>query len=196
MLNPMSEITQLLSQVEDGDPAAADQLLPLVYTELRKLAEISLAREAPGQTLQPTALVHEAFLRLVGSHDGSHDGQQWNGRAHFFGAAAQAMRRILVEQARRKKSLKAGGDRDRQALVEFPGRPAANPLELLALHEALLKLAERDARKAKLVELRFFAGLTNQEAAAALGISTTTANEDWRYARSWLRVEMEGGGSA
>ena len=182
----MTDLTYILRQIEDGDPSAARDLLPLVYGELRELAEARLAREKPGQTLQPTALVHEAYLRLVDSDQAD----QWNGRGHFFGAAAEAMRRILIEQARRKKSRKAGGDRQRLSSDDVEGRPAGDPIDLLALDEALRMLAQKDPRKAKLVELRFFAGLTNQQAAEILGISTSTADEDWRYAKSWLRVEM------
>ena len=182
----MTDVTQILRQIEQGDPSAARDLLPLVYGELRTLAEAKLAREKPGQTLQPTALVHEAYLRLVDPNQAD----RWNGRSHFFGAAAEAMRRILIEQARRKKSLKAGGDRQRVSPEELDAPQVSDPLDLLALNDALLKLAEKDARKAKLVELRFFAGLTNQQAAEVLGVSTSTADQDWRYAKSWLRVEM------
>ena len=188
----MSDVTRILSVVEHGDPHAAEQLLPLVYDELRKLAAHRLAREAPGQTLQATALVHEAYVRLV-------DGEQikdWDGRGHFFAAAAEAMRRILVERARHKKSLKAGGGRQR---VELAGvEPVAEEPcdDLLGLDAALEKLEQKDKRKADLVKLRFFAGLTNEQAAQALGISASTADNDWAYARSWLRLEIgrEAGG--
>jgi RNA polymerase sigma factor (TIGR02999 family) len=165
--------------------------LALVYDELRKLAAAKLAKEKPGQTLQATALVHEAYLRLVDVEKAQH----WNSRGHFFGAAAEAMRRIMVENSRRKKSLKAGGDRQRVASAEIENGKEVDSLDLLALHEALLKLAEKDARKAKLVELRFFAGLTNAQAAEVLGISASTADEDWRYAKSWLGVELGAAGN-
>lgn len=188
----MSDFTQILSQIENGDPTTAKQLLELVYDELRKLAAAKLSKEKSGQTLQATALVHEAYLRLV---DDEHT-QQWNNRAHFFGAAAEAMRRILVENSRRKKSLKAGGNRQRVASAEIEDGKEVDSLDLLALHDALLKLAEKDARKARLVELRFFAGLTNAQAADVLDISASTADADWRYARSWLRVEMGEAGNA
>ena len=187
----MSEFMHILSRIENGDPATAKQLLELVYDELRKLAAAKLSKERSGQTLQATALVHEAYLRLVDGEKGQH----WNSRGHFFGAAAEAMRRILVENSRRKKSLKAGGDRQRVAFAEIENGKEVDSLELLALHEALLKLAEKDARKAKLVELRFFAGLTNVQAAELLEISASTADADWRYAKSWLRVEMGEAGS-
>jgi RNA polymerase sigma factor (TIGR02999 family) len=185
-LPPTSDVTRLLSQIGGGDGQAAEQLLPLVYDELRKLAAAKLAQEKPGQTLQATALVHEAYLRLVDVEKAVH----WNSRGHFFGAAAEAMRRILVEQARRKNRSKAGGDRQR---VEMPAiEPAVSGpnLDVLALNEALDKLAAQDSRKAELVKLRFFAGLTNEQAASALGIATSTADADWDYAKCWLRVEM------
>jgi RNA polymerase sigma factor (TIGR02999 family) len=185
----MSEVTRILSAAEQGDPRAAEQLLPLVYDELRKLAATRLASEAPGHTLQPTALVHEAYVRLVGSDPG----QSWNGRGHFFAAAAEAMRRILVEAARRKRSLRQGGDRRRVELADV--EPAGEPqdLDLLALDEALDRFARTDPRKAELVKLRYFAGLTIEQAAAALGVSTSTANNDWAYAKSWLRVALDVG---
>ncbi len=182
----MSDVTRILSVIEQGDPAAAEQLLPLVYDELRKLAAARLAQEKPGQTLQATALVHEAYLRLVDVGTA----QSWNSRGHFFAAAAEAMRRILVEQARYKKSAKAGGQLRR---VELNGEQLASPnrkVDLLALDEALDKLAGHDRRKAELVKLRFFAGLTLREAAAALGVAESTADADWAYAKSWLRVEL------
>jgi RNA polymerase sigma factor (TIGR02999 family) len=184
----MSEVTDILSTIEHGDPHAADQLLPLVYDELRRLAKQKLAREKPGQTLDATALVHEAYLRLVDTDTVQH----WNSRWHFFAAAAEAMRRILVERARHQRSLKAGGGRHRLALADI--EPAAPPpsVDLLALNEALDKLERHDARKAALVKLRFFAGLTIAQAAQALDIATSTADEDWAYARSWLRLELEG----
>lgn len=182
----MHEVTRILSAIEQGDPSAADQLLPLVYDELRKLAAQKLAQEKPGQTLQATALVHEAYLRLVDVDNR----QAWDSRGHFFAAAAEAMRRILVERARHHKTLKAGGDRRRIEVneVEVLADPSGD--ELLALHEALDKLEGKNRRKAEVVKLRFFAGLTNEQAAAALGISTSTADNDWAYARSWLRLEM------
>lgn len=188
----MNQITRILSAVQHGDPAAAGELLPLVYHELRKLAAQRVADEKPGQTLQATALVHEAYLRLV---DVAHP-QQWNGRGHFFAAAAEAMRRILIENARRGHSLKAGGDRQRIELAQVEvAVPGGGPdLDLLALDEALEKLRLKDPRQADLVNLRFFAGLTNDEAAAVLGISPSTADSDWAYARCWLRLEMGGRG--
>ena len=184
----MSDVSRILAQVEQGHPAAADQLLPLVYDELRKLAAAKLAHERPGQTLQATALVHEAFLRLVSNGKD----QAWNSRGHFFAAAAEAMRRILVEQARRKRTPKAGGDLQRVELVTVELLAEGPRLDLLALDEALTKLEAKDRRKAELVKLRFFAGLTNEQAAEALGIATSTADADWSYAKSWLRVELSG----
>jgi RNA polymerase sigma factor (TIGR02999 family) len=185
----MSEITVLLTAIEQGDPHAASQLLPLVYEELRRLAGRKLAREQPGQTLEATALVHEAYLRLVGEDPRAH----WDGRGHFFAAAAEAMRRILVEGARRKHSLERGGGRSRQALDEAQLAAPQPQEDLLALDEALDRLAARDPVKAQLVQLRYFAGLTVEEAARALGISPTTAERYWTYARAWLRREMSGG---
>jgi RNA polymerase sigma factor (TIGR02999 family) len=185
----MSDVTRLLTAINQGDPRAAEQLLPLVYSELRRLAATKMTREAPGQTLQATALVHEAYLRLAGGGQP----QDWNGRGHFFGAAAEAMRRILVERARHKQSRKAGGGGRRQELPDIELAVAGPHLDLLALHEALTKLEQQDKRRADLVKLRFFAGLTIAEAAAALGISESTADNDWAYARSWLRLEIEGG---
>jgi RNA polymerase sigma factor (TIGR02999 family) len=186
----MSDVTRLLCAIDQGDPRAAEQLLPLVYGELRRLAATKMAREAPGQTLQATALVHEAYLRLL---DGGGQPQDWNGRGHFFAAAAEAMRRILVERARHKQSLKAGGGRRRQELPDIELAVAGPRLDLLALHEALTKLEQQDRRRAELVKLRFFTGLTIAEAAQVLGVSESTADNDWAYARSWLRLEMEGG---
>jgi RNA polymerase sigma factor (TIGR02999 family) len=178
----MADVTRLLDAAAAGDPKAAADLLPLVYDELRKLAAARLAAERPGQTLQPTALVHEAYLRLVG------EGQprDWNGRGHFFGAAAEAMRRILVESARRKHGPKRGGHLRRRDLS--PEHPAVedDPERLLALDEALERLAAVEPRAAEVVKLRYFAGLTVPEAAAALGISPRTADGDWAYARAWL----------
>jgi RNA polymerase sigma factor (TIGR02999 family) len=181
----MTEVTRILNAIGQGDPLAAEQLLPLVYGELRTLAAQRLAREKPGQTLQPTALVHEAYLRLVGKGDGPH----WEGRGHFFAAAAEAMRRILVERARRKRSGKQGGGRVWQevALDDFPVENPRDPLEVLAVHEALDQLAQKAPRKAQLVKLRYFLGCTMAEAAQILGIAHATAEEDWTYARAWLR---------
>jgi RNA polymerase sigma factor (TIGR02999 family) len=184
----MSEVTRILSAIEQGDPQAAEQLLPLVYDELRRLAVERLAHEKPGQTLQATALVHEAYLRLV---DVDHP-QDWNGRGHFFGAAAEAMRRILIDRARHKQTHKAGGDRCRLNLDDIePTLTEDNDDRLLVLDEALRRLELEDPRKAELVKLRFFAGLTVEQAAAALGVSLSTAAKDWTYARSWLRVAID-----
>jgi RNA polymerase sigma factor (TIGR02999 family) len=184
----MSDVTQILNAIDQGDPKAAEQLLPLVYDELRKLAGQKLAQEKPGQTLQATALVHEAYLRLVVGGQS----RQWDSRGHFFVAAAEAMRRILVERARHKSSLKAGGDRRRLELTEIEVLAGGPDIDLLALNEALDKLGRQDPRKAEVVKLRFFAGLSNEDAAAALGISTSTAENDWAYARCWLRLAIEG----
>jgi RNA polymerase sigma factor (TIGR02999 family) len=187
----MNEVTRVLSAIEEGDPHAAEQLLPLVYQELRKLAAQKLAHQKPGQTLEATALVHEAYLRLVGSADASAPRvQHWDSRGHFFAAAAEAMRRILVERARHKRSLKAGGDHRRVELADVEAPANVPSDDLLALHEALEKLETQDRRKAELVKLRYFAGLTNGQAASVLGISTSTADNDWAYARSWLRLEI------
>jgi RNA polymerase sigma factor (TIGR02999 family) len=185
----MSDVTQLLNAIEQGDPQAASQLLPLVYDELRRLAAQKLAGEAVGQTLQPTALVHEAYLRLVGA-DG---GPDWDDRGHFFAAAAEAMRRILVENARRKRSLKRGGDFQRHALDDV--QPAARQPDddLLAIDEALSKFAGKDPRKAELVKLRFFGGCTGEQAARLLGISPATGERWWAYVRAWLHREIRGG---
>jgi RNA polymerase sigma factor (TIGR02999 family) len=182
----MSEVTRLLSAIEQGDPQAAAHLLPLVYDELRKLAASRLAQEKPGQTLDATALVHEAYLRLVDA-DGA---EQWNSRGHFFAAAAEAMRRILVEQARRKDRIKYGGEHQRVDLESGCLVSAAPSLDLLALDQALSRLAETEPAKAELVKLRFFAGLTMPEAAAALGISLATAERYWTFAKSWLYAEL------
>jgi RNA polymerase sigma factor (TIGR02999 family) len=183
----MSEVTRVLSAIEKGDPQAAEQLLPLVYEELRNLAAERLVNEKPGQTLQATALVHEAYLRLV---DCEHI-QQWNSRGHFFSAAAEAMRRILIDRARHKRSVKAGGTRLRQELPDIEAPSAEPEVDVLALDEALQKLEKQDERKAKLVKLRFFARLTIEQAAQVLGIATSTAQNDWAYARYWLRLEIE-----
>lgn len=183
----MNDVTKLMAVVGPDDPRASEELLAHVYDELRKLANHRLAREAIGQTLQATALVHEAYLRLVNAHKGEH----WNSRGHFFGAAAEAMRRILVDRARHKRSLKAGGEFRRQPLSEIQPAVGGPDLDLLALNEALDKLTTRDPRAAELVKLRFFTGLTIEKAAEVLGVSTTTAENDWAHARCWLRLEME-----
>ena len=188
----MNDVTQILSAIEQGDLGAAEKLLPLVYNELRTLASLRLAREAPGQSLQTSDLVHEAYLRIV-----RQDAQaQWESRAHFFGAAAEAMRRILVEEARRKKRLKHGGDRLRVDLdaVDFLAEGPSEDLE--ALDEALTKLAAEDPNKAELVKLRFFAGLTMTEIARVLKISLATAERHWTYARTWLYAELKDRGDA
>ena len=177
----MSEVSQLLTAIERGDPHAAEQLLPLVYDELRRLAARKLSHEAPGQTLTATALVHEAYLRLVGHGEGPH----WDGRGHFFAAAAESMRRILVEAARRKSRRKRGGALRR---IELADTPSPEPdKDLIALDEALTRLAGEDAVAAKVVELRQFAGLGHEDVAAALGITVYLARQKWTYARAWLR---------
>ncbi|QDV20027.1 RNA polymerase sigma factor SigL [Gimesia panareensis] len=184
----MSEFTEILQAIEGGDPLAADRLLPLVYDELRRLAAAHLANEQPGQTLQPTALVHEAYLRLVGGANPD----QWNSRGHFLGAAAIAIRRILVDNARRKQSLKRGGGMTRQQMDEEVGIALTEPREdLLALNEALDKLALSHSQAAELVQLHYFAGLTLDEAADYLGIGPRTGRRLWSYARAWLRREMQ-----
>jgi RNA polymerase sigma factor (TIGR02999 family) len=185
----MSEVTRILSDVAGGDAHAAAQLLPLVYDELRKLATAQLAREAPGNTLGPTALVHEAYLRLVGPDESVH----WDGRGHFFAAAATAMRRILIDRARQKQRVVHGGGRQRQELHPDLAAAPEDDDQLLALDSALASLAERDPVKARLVELRYFAGLTGDQAAQVLGISPKTADRYWAYARAWLRRAMEDG---
>jgi len=184
----MSDVTRILAAIEQGDPRAADQLLPLIYDELRKLAAKELAQEKPGQTLQATALVHEAYLRLVGAEKE----EDWDSRGHFFAAAAEAMRRILVENARRKKSLKRGGGLARAALDERQIPEPEIREDLLALDGALTRLAAVDKTAADLVQLRYFAGLTLSEAAEILGVSPRTAGRCWSYARAWLRQEIEG----
>jgi RNA polymerase sigma factor (TIGR02999 family) len=189
----MSDVTRLLDAAAAGDPHAADRLLPLVYDELRRLAAQRLAHERPGHTLQPTALVHEAYVRLVGAGSVS-DGPEFSGRGHFFAAAAEAMRRILVEGARRRRAAKHGGGRARED-VDADLLPAAEPREdLLALDEALNKLATTNRQAAELVQLRYFAGLTLPDAAEALGMAPRTAGRLWAYARAWLRREVEGPG--
>ncbi len=178
----MDAITHVLNAIEQGDPSAAEQLLPLVYDELRRLADQKLARERPDHTLQPTALVHEAYIRLVGSDADA----QWSGRGHFFAAAAEAMRRILVDAARHKQSQKAGGGLRRVELVDAEPAVPGLDLDLVALDEALAKLERKDPRKAQLVKLRFFAGLTLAEIAATEGISLATVEREWQVARAWL----------
>src|SRR5262245_36518350 len=183
----MSDVTRILTAIEHGDSHAAEQLLPLVYDELRRLAAERMAQERPGQTLQATALVHEAYVRLVDADKA----QQWNSRGHFFAAAAEAMRRILIERARHKRSIKAGGELRRRELADLEPSVMGPDIDILALNEALEKLEAEDKRRADLVKLRFFAGLTIEQAARSLGISTTTAENDWAYARCWLRVAMD-----
>ena len=182
----MSDVTRILSQIESGDPTAAEQLLPLVYEELRKLAAVRLAQEKPGQTLQATALVHDAYIRLVDVEKAQH----WNSRGHFFSAAAEAMRRILIENARRKRAIIRGGDREKLDLNLI--EPAAHRIsdDVLALNDALEKLEKQDQVKAELVKLRYFAGLTVEQAAQAIGISPATAHRYWNYARAWLHQEI------
>jgi RNA polymerase sigma factor (TIGR02999 family) len=184
----MSEVTRILSAIEQGDPHAAEQLLPLVYDELRQLAAQRLAQEAPGQTFQATALVHEAYLRLVDVEQAQH----WNSRGHFFAAAAEAMRRILVDSARRKHSLKRGGRRQRVSLEEAISLSEQPADDLLALDEALTRLAQEDPVKAELVKLRYFAGLSVEQTAEALGISRATADRYWAYAKVWLYHAVTG----
>ena len=183
----MTDVTQILSQIEDGDPSAAEQLLPLVYDELRRLASQLLAQETPGQTLQPTGLVHEAYMRLTGK---SGEETSWDSRGHFFAAAAEAMRRLLVENARRKSRLKHGGERQRlsleaaESLLEMPCD------DLIALDEALTRLAALDPLKAEVVKLRFFGGLTMPEVAKSLDLSLATAERYWTFSRTWLYAEL------
>jgi RNA polymerase sigma factor (TIGR02999 family) len=189
MLALMSDVTRILSAIEQGDPSAAEQLLPLVYDELRKLAAEKMTAEKPGQTLEATALVHEAYLRLVGSGAEPH----FNGRGHFFAAAAQAMRNILVDNARRKRRPKHGGDRQRVALDEGLPVPPGDADGLLALDEALSRLAAEDPEPARIVQLRYFAGLSVEEAAQTLGISRAHAYRQWTFARAWLLQALSGG---
>jgi len=188
----MSEVTRILSAIEHGDPHAAEQLLPLVYEELRKLAAQKLAQERPGQTLQATALVHDAYLRLVEVNEVQH----WDSRGHFFAAAAEAMRRILIDNARRKRRPKHGGDRRRVDLDAAASVADVPAEDLLALDEALTKLAAEEPIKAKLVKLRLFAGLSVPEAAKVLGLATRTAERYWTYARVWLYAELNDPGPA
>jgi RNA polymerase sigma factor (TIGR02999 family) len=178
----MADVTQILNGIEQGDPHAAEQLLPLIYGELRKLAARKLAQEKPGQTLQATALVHEAYMRLVGQNEEAH----WNSRGHFFAAAAEAMRRILVEQARRKKADKHGGGRLRVELPEDLAAPEIRADDVVALDEALTRLESHDSATARLVKLRYFAGLSHPEAADALGVSRGAADRLWALGRAWL----------
>lgn len=182
----MREVTELLNAIEKGKPSASDELLPLVYDELRRLAAQRLAMEPSGQTLQATALVHEAFIRMVDQKEA----REWDSRGHFFAAAADSMRRILIDNARRKQALKRGGDRQRvQAeMIEFTGHSADD--DILALDEALKQFADVDERAARIVELRYFAGLTMEEAAQTLKVSLATAKRDWAYARAWLNDEL------
>jgi RNA polymerase sigma factor (TIGR02999 family) len=189
----MADVTQILSAIEAGDPHAAAELLPIVYDELRKLAAARLADEKPGQTLQATALVHEAYLRMVGSQPH----HEWNGRGHFFAAAAEAMRRILVEEARRKGRVRHGGGRARIDLDDLDIEAGGCSNDLVALDEALQRLTAEEPVTAEVVKLRYFAGMTTEQAAAALGISIRTANRHWAYAKAWLYQELSGpeGGS-
>jgi RNA polymerase sigma factor (TIGR02999 family) len=181
----MNEVTRVLSAIEEGDPHATEQLLPLVYQELRKLAAQKLAQEKPGQTLEATALVHEAYLRLAASAD-----RHWNSRGHFFAAAAEAMRRILVEQARRRNAVKRGGQAGREELQESAIVAPEPDEDVLAVNDALEQLSRTDAVAANLVRLRFFAGLNMTQAAEALGMSVRSAHDIWAYARSWLHRKM------
>ena len=181
----MSDVTRILSAIEQGDPKAPEQLLPLVYDELRKLAAQRLARESPGQTLQATALVHETYLRLIGSESPS-----WNSQGHFFSAAAEAMRRILIENARRKRTEKHAGDRKRIELDGVDVPEDAPPQDILAVDEALSRLAVEDPVKSELVKLRYFGGLSVEDAGRVLGISRATADRYWAYARAWLFSEL------
>jgi RNA polymerase sigma factor (TIGR02999 family) len=182
----MSDVTQILEALARGDPKAADELLPLVYAELRTLAAQKMANEAPGQTLQPTALVHEAWLRLAGSGQ-----EHWNSRGHFFGAAAEAMRRILVERARKKARVRHGGQLERVDLDHVTVAAQDNDDTILAVHEALEKLAGQSPQKAEVVKLRYFAGMEHAEIAEALGVSEPTVRRHWAYARSWLYAELK-----
>jgi RNA polymerase sigma factor (TIGR02999 family) len=184
----MSEVTRILSALEQGDPRAAAQLLPLVYDELRKLAAQKMAQEPPGQTLQATGLVHEAYVKLVDAEKP----QQWNSRGHFFAAAAEAMRRILIDRAREKLAVKRGGDRKRLPLEEIDPPGGTPPEELLALDEALEQLTHLDPTAGQLVKLRYFAGLSVEEAAVTLGVSTATAYRHWDFARAWLHSQVAG----
>jgi RNA polymerase sigma factor (TIGR02999 family) len=190
-MDTMNQVTQILAAIDQGDPQASADLLPLVYDELRKLAAARLSHERPGQTLGATALVHEAYLRLLPAQASAGD-QHWEGRRHFFAAAAEAMRRILIENARRKKRQKHGGNRQRIELVEQDLAIDDPPDELLDLNEALSKLSAEDPAAAELVQLRVFAGLSIEQAGELLGFSRATAYRQWNYARAWLRCAMEG----
>ena len=185
----MSDVTRILSQIESGDPSAAEQLLPLVYDELRKLAAAKMAKEDPGQTLQATSLVHEAYIRLVDVEKAQH----WNSRGHFFAAAAEAMRRILVENARRKTRVCHGRDCQRQPLHDLPQGIGPDPETILTVDEAVTRLAQTDPAAADVVKLHFFAGMTLDETAAALGVSRATVYRQWAYARAWLRLALQDG---
>jgi RNA polymerase sigma factor (TIGR02999 family) len=185
----MTDVTRILSQIESGDPSAADRLLPLVYNELRKLAAQKMAKENPGQTLQATALVHEAYVRLAGENRQ----EPWRSRRQFFAAAAEAMRRILVENARRKKSVKRGGGAERQGMEVEQIEANRPPEEVLALHDALDCLAEKDPMKAELVKLRYFVGMTIPETAEVMGISPSSVDRHWTYARAWLHQHLRKG---
>jgi RNA polymerase sigma factor (TIGR02999 family) len=186
----MTDVTRILSAIEHGDPSAAEQLLPLVYEELRKLAAAKMAQEKPGQTLQATALLHEAYVRLVDTEKAQH----WNSRGHFFGAAAEAMRRILVEKARKKATEKQGGDLQKVDIDGLDIAGSASPEQLLAIDEAVSQLTAVNAIAGGIVKLRYFAGLSVEQSAAALGVSSKTAYRHWNYARAWLHSElMEGG---
>jgi RNA polymerase sigma factor (TIGR02999 family) len=189
----MTEVTRILNAIEQGDPQAPGQLLPLVYEELRRLAAQRLAHEKPGQTLQPTALVHEAYLRLIDNKEGAEaEGPKWDGRGHFFAAAAEAMRRILVDSARRKKRVKHGGGQQRVDLMDHDVPDLTTPDEILALDEALSQLAQDDSEAAQVVQLHFFAGLSIEQVAETLGVSRASAYRQWSYARAWLRCAMGG----
>jgi RNA polymerase sigma factor (TIGR02999 family) len=189
----MSDVTRILSAIEQGDPHAAEQLLPLVYDELRRLAAVKLSHERPGQTLETTALVHEAYIRLVtGGAESGPPAERWKGRQHFFAVAAEAMRHILVDNARRKRRIKHGGGLRRVELDDQLPAPPAEPDDLLALDEALEKLGAEDPEAASVVKLRYFAGLSVEEAAETLGISRATAYRHWTFARAWLLEELSG----
>jgi RNA polymerase sigma factor (TIGR02999 family) len=189
----MNEVTRILSAIEAGNPHAAEQLLPLVYDELRKLAAQRMAQEKPDQTLEATALVHEAYIQLVASRDASASGNQhWNSRGHFFAAAAEAMRRILIDNARRKQSQKHGGQLKRVDLDQAEGVAAAPLDDLLALNDALERFAAHDPKAAQLVKLHYFAGLSVEQAAEVLGLSRTNAYRQWTFARAWLRAQLTG----
>ena len=187
--SPAHSITEILSAAAAGDRAASDRLLPLVYSELRKLARARMAKASAGQTLEPTALVHEAYMRLI-----DREKCQWDHRGHFFAAAAGAMRDILVEQARKRASLKRGGDRNRADLDDFEPAIQSPSDDVLAVHEALQQLESEDPRKSQLINLRYFAGFSNEETAAALGVSVGTVERDWRYVRAWLKRALRDDG--